>query len=239
MDKPSDYPLTEIVQGQIWTQEYPIRYVGCNFNAKMTLVRLSDSSLLIHSPCRIDEHTKAQILSLGPVSSIVAPGTYHYFFVSDCKEAFPEAEVFICPGLEAKLPQLEFDWILGDRPSPTWETDLEQCLIRGNRMIWEVAFLHRPSKTLILVDLIENITDKTPGTNWALRFWWKAVFRMWNHPKPAPEYQLGWKDKEAARKSLKKILDWDFERVIIAHGDLIETDAKETVRKAWEKPLER
>ena len=92
-------------------------------------------------------------------------------------------------------------------------------------------------KTLILVDLIENIGDETPHTNWALKFWWKAVFHMWNKPKTAPEYQIGWKDKAAAKKSLERILEWDFERIVIAHGDLIEADAKAVARRAWQKPL--
>ena len=48
---------------------------------------------------------------------------------------------------------------------------------------------------------------------------------------------MGWKDKAAARKSLRKILDWDFDKIIMAHGDLIETDAKERAVEAWKKPL--
>ncbi len=100
-------------------------------------------------------------------------------------------------------------------------------------------FFHKPSRTLILVDLIENIGDKTRGVGWGLKFWWKLVFRMWNRPKPAPEYQLGWKDKVAARQSLLQILGWNFERVIISHGDLIDQNAKEVVRLAWKVPLEQ
>jgi hypothetical protein len=38
-------------------------------------------------------------------------------------------------------------------------------------------------------------------------------------------------------RALRRILDWDFERVVIAHGDVIERDAKAVVRKAWETPL--
>ena len=107
-------------------------------------------------------------------------------------------------------------------------------LIRGNKYIWEVAFFHIPTKTLILVDLIENIGKQTEGVSWTLKLWWKLVFRMWNNPKPAPEYQLGWKSKKAASKSLKKILNWDFERIIIAHGDLIEENAAEIAKNAWQ-----
>jgi len=60
---------------------------------------------------------------------------------------------------------------------------------------------------------------------------------MWGTAKPAPEYQLGWSDKKAARASLRRILRWDFERVIVAHGDLIEADSHNAVEKAWRQPL--
>lgn len=230
-------PLTEFVAGQIWLQEYPIHYAGCDFTARMTIVRLANGKLFIHSPCEIDESIQAAIEKLGTVEFIVAPGSYHYFFIRSAQTAFPNAETFICPGIERKQPELEFDWILGDRPDVRWEADFEQALVRGNRYIWEVAFFHKATKTLILVDLIENITDETEHANWVLKFWWKVVFHMWNHPKPAPEYQLGWKDKAAARKSLQEILHWDFEKIVLSHGDLIETDAKETALDAWKVPL--
>lgn len=102
----------------------------------------------------------------------------------------------------------------------------------------EVAFLHKPTRTLILVDLLENIGDNyTHEAGLLLKFWWKAVFHMWNAPKPAHEYQLGWGNKEIVRKGLGKILSWEFERIIIAHGNLIEMDAKAVAAKAWQNVL--
>ncbi|MFW9909595.1 MAG: hypothetical protein ACFFEF_13570 [Candidatus Thorarchaeota archaeon] len=32
--------------------------------------------------------------------------------------------------------------------------------------------------------------------------------------------------RDLARKSLERLLSWDFDKLIIAHGDCIETDAK-------------
>ena len=58
-----------------------------------------------------------------------------------------------------------------------------------------------------------------------------------NRPKPAPEYQLGWKDREAARRSLERILAWDFDRVVVAHGAPIEDRPHEALRAAWRPPL--
>ncbi len=225
--------LFEYHPDRIWIKEYPIHYAGVDFNSRMTVIHLLNGNLLIHSPCEIDLNTKVAIERLGKVQFIIAPGEYHYLYVESAQRAFPNAETFICPGIERKKPEIKFDWVLGDRPDPRLSDDFEQVLVRGNKYIWEVAFYHKITQTLILVDLIENITSQTEDVSWTLKLWWKWVFRMWNNPKPAPEYQLGWQDKNAASLTLKKILDWDFERIVIAHGDLIEENAKQVAIGAW------
>jgi len=233
--------LTEYVPGAIWLVDYPVRYSGLDFKSRMSVIRLADSKLLLHSPCAIDDDLKAAITNLGDVAWIVAPGSYHYLHVPSAQAAFPNAKTYICPGIEKKRPDIAYDGILDDT-SPDgwpngWRGELDQVLVRGNRLMWEVAFFHRQSRTLLLVDLIENIGDATPDIGWQMKLWWKLVFRMWNKAKPAPEYQMGWKDKPAARASLEKILAWDFERIIISHGENIESDAKAIALKAWTGPL--
>ncbi len=229
--------LIQHTPGQIWITDYPVHYSGLDFSARMTVIRLPGRGLMLHSPCDIDSHMAAQLENLGEVACIVAPGSYHYFHVKSAQAAFPNAETWICPGIERKKPDLEFDWFLSDNSPPEWADTFDQCLVRGNRLIWEVAFLHKPSKTLILVDLIENIGDSTPHVDWKLKLWWKAVFRMWNRPRPAPEYQLGWKDRRAAKASLEHILGWDFTRIIVSHGDNIDEDAKAAAEAAWRDQL--
>lgn len=229
--------LVEHTPGSLWFADYPVHYSGTHFSARMTVIRLADGRLILHSPCDIDEDSAARLKELGNPAIIVAPGSYHYLHVPSAQRAFPEAETHICPGIERKCPELTFDWFLSDTAPEAWAGTLEQCLVRGTRFMWEVAFFHKPSKTLILVDLIENIGDETPGTDWMLKLWWKGVFHMWNTPKPAPEYQLGWKDKKAAKACLERILEWDFERIIIAHGQNIDTNAKQAAREAWSRPL--
>jgi hypothetical protein len=123
------------------------------------------------------------------------------------------------------------------RPPDAWAEEIDQVLVRGNRLIWEVVFFDKPSKTLIVTDLVENIRQKSGQVDWMLKFWWKAVFHMWDNPKPAPEYQMGWKHKRAAKHSLERILEWDFDRVVLSHGENIESDAKNVLRKAWARPL--
>ena len=229
--------LVEYIPNQIWIKRYPVHFGGLDFYSLMTVIRLSDGNLLLHSPCEIDEETARSIESIGTVAYMVAPGSYHHLHVPSAQAVFPDAQTYICPGVERKQPDLDFDWILGDRPPEVWREDFEQVLVRGTRFIWEVAFFHKSSRTLVLVDLIENIGDQTDGVGWGLKLWWKLVFHMWNRPKPAPEYQMGWKDKKAAKRSLERILQWDIDRVIFTHGDFIETNAKAALREAWKNPL--
>lgn len=229
--------LEEYIPGTIWLCRYPVSLAGAEFDARMTVVRLRDGTLMLHSPCTIDAQMKVALTALGTTAYLVAPGTLHHLHIASAQAAFPEAKTYICPGVERRSPELKFDRLLGDTAPDGWREQLDQVLVRGSRWIREVAFFHRDSRTLILVDLVENFTDRTPHANWALKLWWKYILDMWNNPKPAPEYQWGWRDKAAARASLRDILRWDFERVILAHGDLIETDAKQRTENAWKAPL--
>lgn len=232
------YSLQEYIPGKIYIVEYPIHYAGLDLFSRMSLVRLDDGKLWVHSPCQLDEQLKSEIDRLGEVAYIIAPGNFHHLHVSDFQNHYPDAETFLCPGLEKKRQDLKFDWILGNRPDPRWNAEFDQVAIQGTHIISEVAFVHKNSRTLILVDLLENIGDDyTHEVSLLLKFWWKAVFMMWNNPKAAPEYQIGWGDKAVVRKGLETILSWDFDRIILAHGNLIESNAKTILNKAWENVL--
>lgn len=223
--------LTPLVDGQVWVRAYPVRYLGCVFEARMTVLALGDGRLALHSPCPIDDDLAAEIRALGRVECLIAPGTYHWLHIDSARAAFPDAEVFVCPGVERKVPGVGPDRLLSAHAPEQWAAVMDQLFVKGSRFMSEVVFLHRPSRTLVLTDLLENVTDQTPGTNLALRFWLGAVFRMWNRPRPAPEYQLGW--RRAAGGALRTILGWDFDRVVVAHGDLILQDAKRVLTRAW------
>lgn len=231
--------LTEYVSDRIWILEYPVRFAGMDIFGRTTIIRLENGDLFIHDPCKVDNFNKAKIDEIGTVKYIVAPGSYHHFFVTDFQKQYPDAETFLCPGLERKRPDIKFDWILGNKPDYRWADEIDQVLVQGTKYICEVAFFHRASKTLILVDLLENIGDDYGHeAGLLLRFWWKAVFRMWNNPKPAPEYQMGWGNKDIVKSCLNKILGWEAERVIIAHGENIGDHVNDTLEKAWQRVLD-
>ncbi|HEY2517233.1 MAG TPA: hypothetical protein VGI39_40450 [Polyangiaceae bacterium] len=226
----------EYVPGSIWLAPYSVRLGGAAFEARTAILRCGDGGLVVHSPGPLDDGVRDEIAALGPVRAILAPGNFHHLHVVGCQRAFPRAETWICPGVERKQPALRYDRVVGDEPPGSLAGELDQVFVRGGRVMCEVAILHRPSRTLLLVDVLENFTDATPGVNWLVRASFKA-FGMWNDPTPAPEYRFAWKDRGAARESLERILAWDFDRIVISHGDLVDRDAKGVARRAWRRLL--
>jgi hypothetical protein len=119
---------------------------------------------MLHSPCDITAAIAEEISALGPVAHIVVPGNFHHLHATSAQSAFPDAKTWICPGIERKRPDLKYDGILGDLAPAEWTGEIDQVLVQGTRIMREVAMYHRASRTLILVDLIENFTDATPHT---------------------------------------------------------------------------
>jgi hypothetical protein len=229
--------LTNYSVDQIWLRTYPVRLAGISFEARMTVIRLASGQIMLHSPCHITPAIAEEISTLGAVAHIVVPGNFHHLHAISAQAAFPNAKTCICPSFERKRPDLKYDGILGDLAPDDWVGQIDQVFVQGSRIMREVAMYHRATRTLILVDLIENFTDATPNTGVAIKFWLKFVMRMWGNPKPAPEYRIGGNDRRTMASSLRRILAWDFRQIILSHGDLIDRDAHEIAAQAWSDVL--
>jgi len=219
--------MKEFVAGRVWLVEHPVRFAGGSLHTRMTILRLDDERLLLHSPVPIDDELRASILRLGDVEAIVAPSNCHHLFIADAQRAFPNVPTYAVDGLSTKRPDLA----LAPFPEDAWARELAHVRI-GNRIMHEQVVLHRASRTVVAVDLVEHMTDETPGTDRMMRFWMK-LFGMWNKARPAPEYRLFTRDRSAAREGIATILAWDFDRMVIAHGEPFERDAKAALREAW------
>jgi hypothetical protein len=44
---------------------------------------------------------------------------------------------------------------------------------------------------------------------------------------------MAFRDKQAARRSVAAILEWDFDRVVVSHGQVLETGGHEQFRAAF------
>ncbi|MBS0433167.1 MAG: hypothetical protein JSS21_12305 [Proteobacteria bacterium] len=224
-------PLRELVPGQVWLKDHPVRIAGARLLTRMTVLRGADGGVFLHSPVIIDDATRAVIDAIGPVRAIIAPSNCHHLFVGQAQQVFPSVPTLGVEGVESKRPDLRFDALIGDDPPALWAGQMDQVCI-GNRIMCEVDFLHRASRTLVVTDLVENFRYETPGTNRMLRGMIRCL-GMWGKPKPAPELRWFTLHRAAAREALGRMLAWEFDRIVLAHGEPILHEPKAALRKAW------
>jgi hypothetical protein len=189
----------------------------------MTVVTLSGSRLFVHSPVTLDAATRRDLDDLGEVAFVVSPNKIHHLSIGEYVDAYPQAKAFASPGLPERRPDLEFDGVLGDRPESPWAADLDQAEMRGNIFFSEIVFLHRASRTLIVADLVENFDRETASP---LGRTLARLFGVGSEPVASPEHRLYTSDAAAAAESLERIGSWDFERIILSHGTLIESGGR-------------
>ena len=211
----------------IATRALPI-LVG-DIGTRMTVIRLADGSLFLHSPVTLDAATRAALDSLGPVRHVIAPSKAHSLFAAGYKPAYPDARLYGAPGLAERKPALGIDAVLGDESPPAWRDEIEQHVFRGAAVLNEVVFFHRATRTLLLTDLAFNVPHgRTAG---ARVFHWLVGTE--GRFGPHRLVRLGIRDHAAARRSLERILAWDFDRVVVTHGDVLESGGKARLREAF------
>lgn len=221
--------LRGVPSGLLWVAEAPLRFYGIEVGTRMSVVRLSDGGLWVHSPIGLTNRLQHELDRLGPVRFVVCPNKLHHLFAEDYFSAYPEARVYAAPGLPEKRPELPFHGVLGDAPEPGWARDLDQAPFRGEKLLREVAFYHRESRTLILTDLLQ--TDH-PGSPPLARIAHR-LYRAHKNPGLPLPVRFGYRDKAAARASLRRVLSWDFERIALAHGHLVESNARAALARAF------
>lgn len=219
--------LTPIAEN-LWAAETVFRSTGVPLRTRMTVVRLEDGGLWLHAPARPDEALVAAVAALGPVTEIIAPNRLHHLFTDAWRERFPAARLHAAPGLSRKRPQLAVDAVLGDAPDPAWQGEIDQVFLDGQPVLAETAFLHRPTRSLILTDLLSNVGSEAPA---ALRLWMRANGA---YGRLASTRMVRWTTRRRALLAVKlrRVLDWDFHRLIVAHGRIVERDARDAARRA-------
>jgi hypothetical protein len=202
---------------------------GVRMNTRMTVVRLANGKLLVHSPIRLDEDLGKTIDALGEVAYVVAPNRMHHLFFRPCAERYPKARTFGPPGLAEKTPSLRIDEVLTDTAPSVWADEIEQLVVHGAPKMSEVVFLHKPTRTLIVSDLFFNIVHPANlSTKVLLTFTGArgklAKSRVWLLMK---------EDDAAFTAAVRKVLAWDFDKLVMAHGDVVDKNAGEKARAVW------
>ncbi|MBZ6379477.1 DUF4336 domain-containing protein [Pacificimonas flava] len=203
------------------------------FPTRMTIIRLADGRLWLHSPTQPSEALFSAIDALGTPAFLLAPNSIHYWYVPDWHARYPQAELFGVPGLsetaKRPLPSLR---ALGAAAPHSWAGEIEQVLVPGTA-VTEAVFFHRESRTTILCDLIENFEPVR------VRSWWlRLLLRLAGAADPdgkAPfDLQLTFRPKiTAVRRALHQVLGWDTRGVIMSHGRPYPRDGRAELRRAF------
>ena len=234
------------IDANIWVAEQPLRYFGLGVGTRMTAIRLATGELAVISPIEPRDAIAAQLNELGTVRHIIAPNLYHYLFTADFKKVYPNAILWAVPGLEIKKPDLPIDRtieqnanVLGGSP---W-SGLEHRFFEGLRTLTEkgfqpfneCVFFHAESRTLVLTDVAYHFDEAFPGL---MQF---ATRILGGYKKLSPSFleQIATTNKEKVKASVEKILGWDFDRVVMAHGSIVENGGKQRFREGYERFLGR
>lgn len=218
------------IDTNLWVVERPLRFVGgVELGARMTVVRLADGSLFLHSPVALDDALRAELQALGTPRYVVAPNRFHHLFAGAYRDVFPECRLYVAPGLPEKRPDLHYAAVLPAEASTPWLGEIDQELFAGLPMMNEVVFLHRASRTLLVCDLAFHLGPEAP---WLTRVCFRLV-GGYDRFGPTVVERLLIRDRVAARASLERILAWDFDRVIVAHGKILEQGGREGMRRGY------
>ena len=223
----------------IWVHEDTMRMPGKTLRLRMTVLELADGGLWVHSPTAHSPQLAQKILDLGAVKYIVGASNSHNLWIPQWQAAYPDAALYVSAAIPKKLNLSNYK-ILGDSPENTWEDDLNHEFMAGVPFFDETVFLHRSSQSLIVTDLIQNYSGETASGLSGLAT--KCIYQPIGFKDIclAPPLRMGFmiKDKEKFAKAIKSIQDWDFNKIIVTHGDIIEKNAKQVLTELCGRFLE-
>jgi steroid 5-alpha reductase family enzyme len=221
----------------IWIVDGPsIRFYGMPFPTRMTVIRLSNGDLFLHSPIRHSKVLEERLSALGRIRHLVSPNWIHYAFIREWQEAAPDTIAWASPGVRERaathLPDLQFDRDLGKTAESEWADDINQLIVEGSSAHTEVVFFHKRSRVLILTDLIENMRAAR------LPFWMRLFARPAGITGPNGQMPLDmWISFRGhyniLRQAVLTMLEWKADKVVLAHGDILTDNIEERLTKGF------
>ncbi|MBX3020278.1 MAG: DUF4336 domain-containing protein [Bdellovibrionales bacterium] len=191
---------------------------------RMTVVVLRDGGVVVHNPIRLHEDELEWLSGLGQVRHIVAPNIFHCSDLLWMARHYPEAQLYAPLAKLTSLQEQGYNILDVNREFPLeLASELECVPMHGTRM-HEAAFVHKPSRTLILCDLAFNMeSDSFLGIEKFIMDWNKVGVRF------GPSRLTRWlftSSKRELRESYRRLLAADFDRVIVNHGAILDSGGK-------------
>ena len=228
--------LKPVARG-IWIVDGPeVSFMGVPFPTRMVVIRLKCGDVMLISPIECNQWLARDIGLLGRVRHLVSPNWIHYAGMPGWQAAFPDALAWASPGVRERAAkqgcEVRWDRDLGEVAEADWAAEVDQLIVHGSTVHEEVAFLHRESRTLILADLIENFEPHRLG--WKMR-WIARLGGVLDPDGKAPlDMRLTFRrGKRELRAAVEKMIAWEPQRVIIAHGRWYEREGVAELQRAF------
>ena len=216
----------QLLAENLWLLAYPLRMLGADLRRNVTLIRLRSGKMVIHSTAPFSPDDVAAIRTLGEPGWLLDGILRHDTFAKEGRLAFPGIP-YLAPEGFSEVVGFATTTIVP--PPIEWDGELLALEIQGAPEARDTALFHVPSRTLILTELIFNFGGDEP-------IWTELLLRVAvggeHHPGMPRPVKAGVKDAAAFQSSLATIIGWDFYRVIVGHGDVIEQDGKAKLRTA-------
>jgi hypothetical protein len=222
-------PALRQIAPELWVAEGPLRWLGVELGRRMTVIRLGNDELLVHSPEQLTDGLRQALDDIGNVRYVVPATRFHgHLYMEQYQAAYPSVQLFAAPGLEVRRRDLSFAGSLGDGADRRWQEEVDQILFPGSRFLSEVVFLHRRSGSLILGDLCMNLgPDRDLLSRAFVRL--DGVYGRLAVPRTI---RLTVRNRNAAADALERMLAWDFDRVVVGHGDIVDARGHEAFAAA-------
>ncbi|NVK58210.1 MAG: DUF4336 domain-containing protein [Alteromonadaceae bacterium] len=209
-----------------------VQFLGLPFSTRMTVIRLEGDELWVHSPIKLSSTIKEQLENLGRVKYLVAPNHLHHLFLPEWTIAYPNAEVYGTDEVIKKRSDITFTASLNQVQEWPWGANIDQVLFSGSPLMEECVFFHKDSGTLIVTDLVENFSGKE------FSGWQRAIAKIVGILAPHGKTPLDWRlsflfKKSDARKHIQKIVAWEPNILVMAHGEIVTKDTKEFLAKSF------
>ncbi len=200
------------------------------FRRRMTILSDRQGNLAIHNPFYLHEADYQRIAKLGEVRWILAPNRFHCSEVEGFLAAFPQAELHVSPAVVER-----FKPVAKLLPESFSNPDILAKLVSGTRGLGEILFFHPQSKTLVVTDLVFHGLQ---GKNRLERAFFRANGLNQFGPSQIFKFLFTKNERELLR-SIREVLQWDFDQLIPNHGEILKSGAREQVRVSFAKRFPR
>lgn len=217
------------MEERVWTFDYDqVLKGGFRMPARMTALPLPNGRIALVSPIPIDDALAKRVEALGEPAALIAPNLLHHLYLRAAHERWPNALVLAPRALAGKRPDLHIDRAIEDGIEDVLGPRLRCLPIAGAPGLDELVFFHEPSATLVVTDLVFNVTSPRGLVAHVVLFLVGAHGRL----AQSRAFRFLVKDRAAAARSVRAVLSLGIARVVVAHGDIVERDAGPRLEKA-------